>query len=390
MVQFSGYGHPFDIARLRDPIVQMSFLRKERIFVSTFLFLICLVMAQAVHNGWYEFARMMQIFPPPPGMPYEPLFGKVIHIPDAYRVAIPALAHLVMRVCHTQDTAKIAAAFDFVSGFLACYLFYRIAVDRLPETERMASRRLIIAVLFLAIIQFPVAWIVPWQRPETLPTSLFLAIVVFSFGRLRRSFLWVGVILAASLVRAFVRADVPLVFGVALVVLSLLPGSLDSYGSRRQLFSLGSLIVLISGGIQAYLQFVRFRNLHPWPTEKVIALGMNLHSAHLLLVFFVASLPFLLFAVFLAVKRPAVDGEDRLILIVSALYLALWFMAGVIGEVRLYVPFMMALSTVAARVLGSWIGGLSAEHDPALFSASQGYALESLKELEEKMVATQN
>jgi hypothetical protein len=79
----------------------------------------------------------------------------------------------------------------------------------------------------------------------------------------------------------------------------------------------------------------------------------------MLLVFFVACLPFLLFAVFLAVKHPALDGEDRLILIVSALYLALWFIAGAIDEVRLYVPFMMALSTVAARVLGYWMGGFS-------------------------------
>jgi hypothetical protein len=163
-------------------------------------------MAQAVHNGWYSLAKMMQAYPPPPDTPYEPLFGKIAHIPDAYRVALPALAHLVMRVCNTHDAPRIAAAFDFVSGFLACYLFYRIAVDRLPEEERMASKRLIIAVLFLAILQFPVAWIVPWQRPETLPTSLFLAIVIFSFARLRRRVLWAGVILAAPLIQAlFVR-----------------------------------------------------------------------------------------------------------------------------------------------------------------------------------------
>jgi hypothetical protein len=52
------------------------------------------VMAQAVHNGWYSFAAMMQAHPPLPDTPYEPLFGKITHIPDAYRVAIPALAHL--------------------------------------------------------------------------------------------------------------------------------------------------------------------------------------------------------------------------------------------------------------------------------------------------------
>jgi hypothetical protein len=102
-----------------------------------------------------------------------------------------------------------------------------------------------------------------------------------------------------------------------------------------------------------------FETCIPWPSKKVIALSVNLHSGHLLLVFFVASLPFLLFAVFLAVKRPPLNAEDRLILIVSTLYLALWFMAGLVDEVRLYVPFMMALSTVAARVLGSWMDGVS-------------------------------
>jgi hypothetical protein len=70
-------------------------------------------------------------------------------------------------------------------------------------------------------------------------------------------------------------------------------------------------------------------------------------------------LPLLLFAAFLAVKRRALNGEDRLILIVSTLYLVVWFVAGMVDEVRLYVPFMMALSTVAAGVLGSWMGGSS-------------------------------
>jgi hypothetical protein len=64
----------------------------------------------------------------------------------------------------------------------------------------------------------------------------------------------------------------------------------------------------------------------------------------------IAMLPFLLFSAFLIVKRPRLDAIDRLVLMSSALYLPVWLTVGIIDEVRVYVPFLFALSMVAAKV----------------------------------------
>jgi hypothetical protein len=165
-----------------------------------------------------------------------------------------------MRVCHTNDAPAVAAVFDFIFGFAACYLFYRLAVDFLPATW-------LVAVLFLAMIQFGMSWVVPWQRPEMLPTSLFLAVVLFSLARVRQSLVWVGLIVAATFVQGFIRTDVPLVLGVSIILLSVLPGDVGRIGTRRFLVSLGGIMVFVTGTIQGYLRYVRLPNLHHWPSN---------------------------------------------------------------------------------------------------------------------------
>jgi hypothetical protein len=144
-------------------------MRREKTFVSVFLVLICLVMAQAVHNGWYLYLQYIGSQSPAPGT-------QIVYAPEGYRVAIPFLRGIFTKITHVQDTATILAVFDFVSGFFACYLFYRLAVNFLPEDDGTGSKRLLVIALFLAMIQFPMAWVVSWQRPETLPASLYLSV----------------------------------------------------------------------------------------------------------------------------------------------------------------------------------------------------------------------
>jgi hypothetical protein len=326
----------------------MSSMRKERVLVGVFLLLICLVMAHAVHNGWYLYLNEVRAHP-------AQWRVEINHAPEGYRIGIPTLVHLVTRVTPIQDTALIAAGFDFISGFFACYLFFLTSVDFLPEIDATVPRRVLVSVLFLAIIQFPMAWVVPWQRQETLPTSLYLALVFYLFVRMKRDLWWVLAILAVTAIQCFFRTDVPFCLGVAIVLLSFLPGTSIDFWLRRWLFFLGCLVALVSAGIQASLQYVFLPNLPRWPGVPLIMVGTNLHNRHSLFVFFIATLPFLLFAAFLAVRRPALHLVDKLILIVSTLYLPVWFAAGSLSEVRLFVPFMFALSTVAAKVLASYL-----------------------------------
>jgi hypothetical protein len=87
--------------------------------------------------------------------------------------------------------------------------------------------------------------------------------------------------------------------------------------------------------------------------EQIVTIKINLLNAHSLSSGLVALFPFILFAIYVARRRPILDASDRLIMIAAGLYLVVWMSAGYLSEVRIFVPFMIALSSVIAKVLSS-------------------------------------
>jgi hypothetical protein len=326
-------------------------LRRQRTFVRVFLLLVCLVLARFVHDGWVRALSDTARCPPAPGTPvYFPFTPAptVLHAPEAYRIAIPALGRLLIRIFHVKSPAYVAATLDFIFAFLALNLFCRLTGADVARAEDGHTERILTPVLFLGFIQFSLVWVVPWQRPETLPSALFLAVSLLSVARAPERGVWSAVLLMAAVCQTFVRSDVAFIFGIALVAFSLTGNASKSLGSRRSNLIKGLSVTLIAGGGEAYLQFVRYPHLHYWPGTDVIQFRNNLHF-HNLSNCVLALLPFLLLGVVVAVKRIRLSGIDTLILISSVLYLALWFTVGIVQEVRIYVPFLLALCVVAAR-----------------------------------------
>jgi hypothetical protein len=70
-------------------------------------------------------------------------------------------------------------------------------------------------------------------------------------------------------------------------------------------------------------------------------------------------LPFLLFSIVLIVKRPPLNLMDKVVIVSSILYLPLWITVGSVSEVRIYVPFLFALSMVVAKVSASFLSSNS-------------------------------
>lgn len=279
----------------------------------------------------------------------------VSYAPEAYRVALPALIRFVGKILYLGDLTYIAAAIDFFTAFFALYLLYLTIVNSLPENARTRKERTLAILAFLAILQFPLAWVVPSQRPETLPSALYLALSIFSLAKIDTNNLWIAILFIATLCQGFVRADVPFVFGIAVVVTGIWSGLTARLPFRRLLIISGGLIVVTSGGTQAYLQFVRFPGLNYPPNVPIIQLGSNF-VLHRLEIFTIALLPFLLFFVFLIVKRPRLNVIEVIVMLASLLYLPLWFTFGYVSEVRIYVPFLLALSAVVARVIATFLG----------------------------------
>jgi hypothetical protein len=328
-------------------------LKQERFFTGVFLFCICLQLAQSMHTAWFSLAATLAHSPSEgvlkvfaqPTTPYAP---------QAYRVPIPALIRFVAGAFHIHDPTYVAAAFDLVVGFLSLYLFYLLTVNLLPENTTTPKDRALTILFFLAMIQFPLAWVVPSQRPETLPSALYLAVSLFSLANIKTNTRWFLLVLVAALCQAFVRADVPFVFGIAVILVGLWSGFKQGFEASRRQIVAGSLVVLISGSIQAYLQFIRYPHLSYPPDTRVIQLPLNL-VPHRLGVFTIALLPFLLFFIFLIIKRAALTALDKVVIVSSALYLPAWFTVGFVSEVRIYVPFLLALSMVVARVSATFL-----------------------------------
>jgi hypothetical protein len=339
-------------------------VRRERICVCIFLLAVCLTLAYFVRAAWAAGES-------PTGRSDQPV--AVLYAPDSYRVAMPALADVLQRV-YAGDRPSMSALCDFCFFFAALFLLYRLTVDDLTPPAAGLLQRTAVVAIFLAFLQFPIAWVVPWQRPETAPTAFYLAFALFCVSRTSQQRIWFVLLLAATVLQGFVRSDVPFVFGIALLLLNLGGDKMRPFGSRLSIALKAGLVAVAAAGVQMYLQFVRFPHLAYPPGTAVIQLSNNLHP-HNLWPFGIALLPFLLLAAFLIYRRPPLRPPlrplDALAVAVAGLYLPLWFTVGRSAEVRIFVPCLMALCMVAARVFGgslaAWCSGSeggTSEHTP--------------------------
>jgi hypothetical protein len=313
----------------------LNFKQRERLVTCIFLFLICLQEAHFAHEGWFIYFQT--------AAPAQPM-----HYADVFRIGMPALTQLTKRIFHTADVPLIFAVFDLISGFLALYFLYLLTVEIAPGEPATPKDRALRILAFLAILQFPMAWIVPWQRSETLPSTLFLAICFYCLTKIATNALWSLPILAVTFLEIFLRTDVPFVFGIAIVLAGL--WTLFRHRSRtaRAYVVVGALITLISGGFQAYLRFL-------YPNMKLdIQWKPNL-TFHNLELSAISLLPFILFFVFLIIKRPPLQLLDKAAIACALIYFPVYFILGVLSEVRIYAPFLLILTMVAARVSGSFL-----------------------------------
>jgi hypothetical protein len=320
----------------------LNLKQRERFVTAIFLFLICVQLAHFVHNGWFAYEQGLSapnyVAPPP-------------QYADLYRIAVPALVRFVREVLHFNDAPIILAVLDLVTGFFALYLLYLLTVDLPVQEPNRPKDRAVKILIFLAIIQFPITWVIPLQRPETMPSSLYLALSLCCLVKMKDQPLWSLLILATTVVQAFGRTDVPLVFGIALGLIglwALFKPVLDTRPATIRAYILtGALVTLIAGGIQSRLTY-----LHPHLSLDIqLKPNLTLHGLQILAI---SLSPYALFLLFLMVRRPALNLVERVVILAALLYLPIFFTFGAVAEVRIYVPFMLIMSMVAARVWGSY------------------------------------
>lgn len=322
-----------------------TYLRRERLFAGAFLLIVSFNLARSIRHGWIE---MCGGFCPVSLDAYQATYA-----PEAYRIGIPNFTRWMNIAFHFHDGTMAGAIIDFLCSFCALSIFCFFAIEGLSATREKVATRIATLAAFLAFIQFPIGFVFFHQRGETLPTTLFIALALLCLSKAKDSGLWLILLYLATACQSFMQADVPFIFGVAVVLLSLFRSPLATFGSRAANLLRGMGVLLVAGGIQAYLQFIRFPDKHYGP-EHAVVFKLNLNPTPLGL-FVLALLPFALIVVLLIRRTMSLTPAEAIALTASAIYLPVWFTVGLISEVRIFVPFLLALCVVAARVSTSYL-----------------------------------
>jgi hypothetical protein len=237
---------------------------------------------------------------------------------------------------------------DFFSAALAVYLifaiFERSAVYRAAgETARWFS-----AAAFVFLVQYYFAWITWYQRPETLPTTAVLAASLWLLGTgPRRYSAWSIALTSASLillagVQGFIRPDAIFAFhlGIILVCFTRLGHDFPLPRAVQAMTSL--LCVLIAGAVQFYLMHVVYPHAG-YGSSPVFELWLNLVHWMRWTPFVLFMLPWVWLVTTLARIRSIAEAPGLAVMTGSAIYLVMWSVVGSIEEVRIFLPFAVAL-----------------------------------------------
>jgi hypothetical protein len=195
------------------------------------------------------------------------------------------------------------------------------------------------------------------MRIETVASAFYVSASLWLIAQSARRLWCAWALMALAVWQGFVRSDVPIPLGIALIFVSRTEAAITWFGSRRRPAYLGAAVVFLTVLVQVLL-FVLYPNVQKDPNDPLIKLGPNL-ALHHLASLGLALFPLLLIAGAFFIKRPRLNAMDLLVVTASAVYLVMWLTVGLAAEVRIYVPFLMALSVVAARICST---AISAEY----------------------------
>lgn len=277
--------------------------------------------------------------------------------PEQYRIGVKMAAwwmvrHLGMGFRHGFLLMDVAATLT------ALYLLYGMLERRRSVANAPIELKWFASAAFVSLTCFYLSWVGSYFRPETLPTMGLLAVMLWLWtlwqreppAPARSAWIVLGLI-AASAVQAWIRADVALALNAGMAAGCLVrrgPG-----GVRQRGWKVFTAIAcaLLAAGTQLYLMRVKYPHASYGPVPVLMILHSWRRPLNLP--------PFLCFmvpVVWTFVQfwrdRSASSGEevDTGLVIGSMTYLLPWSVMGKLNEVRVYVPFAMALTPLTVSL----------------------------------------
>jgi hypothetical protein len=285
---------------------------------------------------------------------YTPYVQGVGLAPEQYRIGVKLTAWWLTR--HLGWGLRHGfLLLDVVSSVAAVLLLYSLLQRRLAIERASNALQWFASAAFVMLMCFYLSWVQFYFRPETLPTVGLIAAIVWlwspraAFTTRFEQMLAAAGLLIASALQATIRADVVccLSAGMLLVTFTRLGRELSLPRGLAGLTS-GACVVL-AAGIQLYIMRIKY----PHATYGPIPILMVRYDLRQPLTF----PPFLLFMVpvgWTAVqfwrRRSVTDGLAWGLMLGSAAYFILWVVLGKLDEVRIFIPFAMAMAPLTVEL----------------------------------------
>ena len=276
--------------------------------------------------------------------------------PQQYRIGVLRLAEFLSR--HSPLALRHGFTLvDLACAAIAIYVLFSLLVG--SESFRAAQRgaQWLMVGAYVFLVQLYLSWSLWYQRPETFTTVAAAALLVWLLVRAEarsvggRALLVAGTLLIASL-QALVRPDVVITLevGVALLCVS---GRAGRLALPRWMQAATSLLAV---GIAAGVQFYIIHRMYPhasYGDTPVFELKLNFRDFERWPPFFLALAPYL-WLLWTVVRRragSAAEGLEAASLAIvpgSVLMLGLFLLLGRMDEVRIFLPYAMALAPMTA------------------------------------------
>jgi hypothetical protein len=273
--------------------------------------------------------------------------------PGQYRIGVIDTAYFLSQETHLT-LRLVLAALDVVGGFIAVFALFLVL--RRSAVYRRASQggQWFGAASFVVLVQFYLAWLLWYQKPETLPTVAMLALALLLLtvrlpleNRLG-TVLPVGGLLVLAAAQAFVRADVAFALHAGVLLVCLTAGGKE-FALPRWLQAGTSLVaVMLILGIQYWL----IKKVYPLATYgdlSVVQLLYNMKSIQSFVPFVLFMTPVGWTAAMVARRRYAMEAGEAGIFAAAVIFFAMWVTLGRIKEVRIFLPFALALAPLTVR-----------------------------------------
>jgi hypothetical protein len=307
-------------------------------------------------TGYLDYWAYSQAFYKEPNIWMDVASGTA-SAPSQYRIGVIDTAYFLARHLHVGMRHTLALL-DVISGMIAVFALFLVLQRSAVYRKASVTAQWFGAASFVVLVQFYFAWLLWYQRPETLPTAAILAMAVLLVagrpsGSARVSAIGtagrvLGLLLLA-VAQGFVRADVAFALHLGILLVCLTSAGKGFALPRGLQAGTSLLAMLLALGIQYYLM----KRVYPQATygdTQVVQLFFNLKSPSAYAPFLLFLLPSAWTAAMLRGRRYQVESWGVGTFTAAVVFLGMWVVVGKIAEVRIFLPFALALAPLTAEL----------------------------------------